>query len=242
MTLFNAERIHQARLNSGMAVERLARKSGISRRTIEAIETGDDRDIRTLPITAIQRLAELLGLTLTELFNDTPTRDTDNGPDENQSLARWNRNILDPVAVQALAALLLTRTQVVMTSDIISVLPGWDNLKLRHAPDAINETLEPLGVRIDLNSNEHRVLPLAAQNFPLDALENAVTSRKGLGIDAYRLAHRAITGPVAVSKIGFRAQLRHGALANQRIGRLHPETGNFELSTETRIGLMLDNP
>ena len=63
-----------------------------------------------------------------------------------------------------------------------------------------------------------------------------------ISIDGYQLAYKAIAGPVPVSKIGFRAQLRHGALASQRIGRLHPETSTFELSTEARIGLMLDSP
>lgn len=238
MTVFNAPLIHQARLTSGLPIERVARRSGVNNSFIEAVERGTPQDLRNLPVSVVIRWAELIGLTLPQMFDTTAPPSPAAAPDETVT-ARWHRDNNFDDSARALAAVLLTRSVPVRNDDVLAALPTWDNVRLRGALAAANVHLQPLAMRIDRKSAELRVLPLEETDAPALSLDKAVMHRTGVPLDAYRLAHKAIAGPAPVSMASWRTRVQTGTLTNQGIAQMDQVERTITLTPAARMGLLL---
>lgn len=204
MTDLDRALLRRARSERGMTVSGLARACALNWLTIDALEKGEMRDLRKLSVSALFRLADALGLDVRDLLlprEDVIGRDGPDAAGRTDQPPGTSRAEGTPDDVQTVAAVLLTGHRAVAGHELLGVLgPGWDTLRLRHAINGLNGHLEAVGMHVRRGRGDNRVLPSSARAATRAVLPYHDERRKGLPLDAYRLAYQALQGPVPMRK------------------------------------------
>lgn len=242
MTTLDSALIRRTRTVLGLSRQTLARRCNIGWHTVEYLETDGRGDLGGISVGALFRLADALGLDPRDLIarpaTPEPTPQDASGPPRPLAVApeptdRGERNQPAPTDAQVLATLLLPRPEVVKIHDLLHSLgPAWDTLRVRRAIQELNRHLDPVGVRVKRQQGENRIEAAIALPVRARPLTESSARRRGLPIDAYRLAYRALQGPVPV-----RSNSRHrfvvGHLVNLRVLEHRPD--GLELTPAARL-------
>lgn len=185
MNRINQQRLIAYRLERGLAVRQVARDCGIEIAVLNRLETLDDSNTSPLSVSQLMRIADHLGIPVTDLFtNDddcaAPPPETD-----------------DPRLLGALLRALNSDTPVV----VIAASLDWDIPRVHTAADTLRQHLRPAGMTIYKESglisirpldDRHAEAELAARRHPrARAAQTLLTPARA------RLLYRAARTPIS---------------------------------------------
>lgn len=187
MNRINQQRLIAYRLERGLAVRQVARDCGIEIAVLNRLETLDDPNTSTLSVSQLMRIADHLGIPITDLFaNDD---DNEHAPPPTESN--------DPRLLGALLRALDSATSVVVLADSLE----WDIPRVHAAAETLRHHLHFAGMTLYKNAgfmsirpvdDRHADAELAARRHPrITASRSLVTPARARLL--YRAAHTPIS-------------------------------------------------
>lgn len=202
--LLDAAAIRRLRLQAGYSTRRFARALGVSASTVRGLEDGSNH--QQLPLTLIAQLAEVVGISIRELFARATDEPADPSTDD---------RIIE-AALQSLPG-------VVAASDLARAL-GWTLERARRALDALDRRLQPTGARLHRNGWQQYAIRPASDHLsdqqqqalhrigPRDRGLNQITARLLLAATRGELDDRWFKTASNSERVALQSLLKQGAL------------------------------